>query len=223
MKSEFVSMVSHELRTPLTSIMGFAELMISREFPTERRHRYLDIILKDSSRLMRLINNLLDLSKLEAGQITFNMEPVKITDIIPGLIESFESQTSGHMLSYNTDGEIPEMMLDRDMFINIMTNLVSNAIKYSPKGGNINILLHRNSEAVLVSVSDEGMGIAGDKIPMVFDKFYRVDSALNRETGGTGLGLATVKYIVEGFGGKIWVESELGKGSRFTFTLPFEA
>ncbi|MCE1248076.1 MAG: ATP-binding protein [Firmicutes bacterium] len=223
MKSEFVSMVSHELRTPLTAIMGFAELMISREFNAERRHRYLEIIMQDSSRLMRLINNLLDLSKLEAGQITFNFEPVNITEMIPGLIESFESQKAGHELTYGIDGEIPEMMLDRDMFLNIMVNLVSNAIKYSPDGGNINILLHRNSEAVVVSVSDQGIGIAQEKIPLVFDKFYRVDSALNRETGGTGLGLATVKYIVEGFGGKIWVESELGKGSRFIFTLPLEA
>jgi signal transduction histidine kinase len=222
MKSEFVSMVSHELRTPLTSIMGFAELMITRDFPIERRKRYLDIIINDSSRLMRLINNLLDLSKLEAGQISFNFEPVKILDIIPNLIESFEGQTVGHELTYNVEGEIPEMMLDRDMFINIMTNLVSNAIKYSPGGGSINIKLHRNSEAVLVSVSDQGIGVAEEKISLIFDKFYRVDSALNRETGGTGLGLATVKYIVEGFGGKIWVESELGKGSKFTFTLPLE-
>lgn len=224
MKSEFVSMVSHELRTPLTSIVGFAELMMMRDFEQERRNRYLDIIIKDSSRLMRLINNLLDLSKLESGQIYFNPEPVKIDQVAFELLESFIGQTkkTNHNIRVMVEGDIPVISIDKDMYINVMNNLVSNAIKYSPGGGNITVRFFRNENKVEISVQDEGIGIPKEKIPLVFDKFYRVDSSLNRSTGGTGLGLATVKYIIEGFGGKIWVESEVEKGSTFTFTIPLE-
>ncbi len=222
MKSEFVSMVSHELRTPLTSIVGFAELMMVRNFEKERRNRYLDIIIKDSSRLMRLIDNLLDLSKLESGQIYFNPEPVKIDREAFELLESFIGQTNKHNIRVMVEGDIPIISIDKDMYINVINNLVSNAIKYAPKGGNITVRFYRNTNNIEISVQDEGIGIPEEKIPMVFDKFYRVDSSLNRETGGTGLGLATVKYIIEGFGGKIWVESEVGKGTTFTFTLPLE-
>jgi len=222
MKTEFVSMVSHELRTPLTSIRGFAELMMMKEFPKERRDHYLNIILKDSSRLMRLIDNLLDLSKLESGQITLNLEPVKIDEFIPEILVSFESQKSPHRIIFRSEGNVPMLMLDRDMFSNVITNLVSNAVKYSPGGGEINITVSVEDAKVKVSVRDQGIGLAPEMQEKVFDKFFRVDSSLTRETSGTGLGLATVKYIVEGFGGKIWVESEIGKGSNFIFTLPLE-
>lgn len=222
MKSEFVSMVSHELRTPLTSIVGFAELMKLRDFERERQNRYLGIIIKDSTRLMRLIDNLLDLSKLESGQIYFNPEPVRVDEIAFELLESFVGQKVKHSIRVSVEGEIPVISLDRDMYINVLNNLVSNAIKYSPDGGVITVRIKRQEDCIEISVSDQGIGIPKDKIPLIFGKFYRVDSSLNRETGGTGLGLATVKYIVEGFGGKIWVESELGKGSVFIFTLPLE-
>ena len=222
MKTEFVSMVSHELRTPLTSIMGFAELIKIRDFPKERQIKYLDIILSDSSRLLRLINNLLDISKLESGGIQFNPEPVDITKLVPEILDSFEGQLVEHKLGMILDNEIPVLSLDRDMFSNVLNNLVGNAVKYSPDGGNINVRLRKNSVSVQVSVEDEGMGIPSEKADRVFDKFFRVDSSLNRATTGTGLGLATVKYIIEAFGGKIWVESELGKGSKFIFNLPLE-
>jgi len=222
MKTEFVSMVSHELRTPLTSIMGFAELILIRDFPKKRRDRYLDIILADSSRLLRLINNLLDVSKLEAGQIQFTLQPVKIDELIPGILESFEGHCSDHIIKMKVEGEIPTLSLDKDMFSNVINNLVGNAVKYSSRGGTILVRLRRNESVVQVAVEDEGIGIAPEKIPLIFDKFFRVDSSLDRSTGGTGLGLATVKYIIMAFGGKIWVESELGKGSKFIFTLPLE-
>lgn len=222
MKSEFVSMVSHELRTPLTSIQGFTELIILRDFNKERRDKYLKIILEDSKRLSRLIENLLDLSKMEAGQITFNREPLKVDGLVPEILASFESQAQKHELVFLVEGEIPILMLDRDMFVNVITNLVSNAIKYSPNGGEIRVLVRLMQKKVRLSVKDHGIGIAPDMKNRIFEKFFRVDSSLTRETGGTGLGLATVKYIVEGFGGKIWVESELGKGSEFFFTLPVE-
>ncbi len=222
MKTEFVSMVSHELRTPLTSIQGFAELMLFKDFPRERQRRYLNIILKDTSRLMRLINNLLDISKLESGKISFHLEPLDIKDVISKALESFEGQSSKHTIRLEVKGEIPIMMLDRDMLINVINNLVSNGIKYSPEGGEILVSIERRKGEVWVSVKDEGIGLAPEMHKKVFDKFFRVDSSLTRETWGTGLGLATVKYIVEGFGGKIWVESELGKGSKFIFTLPLE-
>ena len=222
MKTEFVSMVSHELRTPLTSIMGFAELIKMRDFPKNRRDRYLDIILSDSSRLLRLINNLLDISRLESGRIQFKPEPVQVVDLIPDILASFEGQTKGHKLSMKVENEIPILSLDRDMFSNVINNLVGNAVKYSPDGGNITVVIEKNKKHVRIAVEDEGMGIPSEKAAKVFDKFFRVDSSLNRATCGTGLGLSTVKYIIEAFGGKIWVESELGKGSKFIFNLPLE-
>lgn len=222
MKSEFVSMVSHELRTPLTSVVGFAELMLNREFKPERRKRYLNIMIKDSQRLMRLIDELLDLSKLEAGKFYFKPTPLKIDEIIIQEIESIKGQTQKHNLMLEITGNIPILSLDRDMFTNLVSNLLSNAIKYSPEGGDIKVTLKRNEKEVIVGISDQGIGIEAEKIPRIFDKFYRVDSSLNRKTGGTGLGLATAKYIVEEFGGKIWVESELSKSSIFIFTLPLE-
>jgi len=222
MKSEFVSMVSHELRTPLTSVMGFAELMLNKEFNPERRKRYLGIIIKDSERLMRLIDELLDLSKLEAGKFYFKPTPLKIDEIISQEMESLKGQTQKHNLILEIDGHIPILSLDRDMFTNLISNLLSNAIRYSPDGGEVRVKLQKKRREVMISVSDQGIGIESEKIPKIFEKFYRVDSSLNRKTGGTGLGLATVKYIVEEFGGKIWVESELGKGSTFIFTLPLE-
>jgi PAS domain S-box-containing protein len=222
MKTEFVSMVSHELKTPLTSIQGFAELMKARDFQKDRRDRYMDIILKDSSRLMRLINNILDVSKLESGQVTFKPEPVSLQEFIPDILASFEGQVKNHVITHEIPNDVPILSLDRDMFNNVITNLVSNAVKYSPDGGNITVTAKKNEENVIINIQDEGAGIPPDKLKKVFDKFYRVDSSLTRETWGTGLGLATVKYIVEAFGGKIWVESEQGKGSNFIFTLPLE-
>lgn len=222
MKTEFVSMVSHELRTPLTSIHGFSELMLMRDFDKERRSRYLNIILKDTTRLMRLIDNLLDLAKLESGKITYNLEPLNLDQLIPKILESFEVQVTRHVVNYEVEGEIPVVMLDKDMLTNVINNLVSNAIKYSPGGGEINIRLKRLNDCLRVEVEDSGVGLPPEMKDKIFDKFFRVDSSLTRETGGTGLGLATVKYIVEGFGGKIWVESELGKGSNFIFTIPLE-
>ncbi len=222
MKTEFVSMVSHELRTPLTSIHGFTELIMLRDFSKERRDRYLKIILEDSKRLSRLIENLLDLSRMESGQITFHRQPVNIEGLIPEVVDSFEGQLTKHEVIYLTEGEIPVLMMDRDMFINVLTNLISNAIKYSPDGGEIRVLLRQDGDNIRLSVKDHGIGIAKDMQEKVFEKFFRVDSSLTRETGGTGLGLATVKYIVEGLGGKIWVESEMDRGSEFIVLLPVE-
>ncbi|MFP4498149.1 MAG: ATP-binding protein [Vulcanimicrobiota bacterium] len=222
MKTEFVSMVSHELRTPLTSIEGFTELMLSRDYEKSRRDRYLNIILKDSRRLTRLIDNLLDISKLESGQIEVNLEPVKLEDLIPDILTIFEGQVEKHEIVYNNKSELPIILIDRDLFTNVLTNLVSNAIKYSPEGGEIVVCSESDEQFIIVSVKDQGVGLSAESCVKVFEKFYRVDNSLTRETGGTGLGLATVKYIIEGFGGKIWVESELGKGSNFKFTLPLE-
>lgn len=223
MKSEFVSMVSHELRTPLTSISGFTDLLLLREFPKDRRDHFLEIIQQNTSRLSRLIENLLDLSKLESGQVTFHREPIEITGLIPELLASFENQYPKHQIIFQAEGDVPVLMLDRDMFANVIINLVSNAVKYSPSGGEVKVLAKKEEENVKLTVKDQGMGIAPDMMEKVFEKFFRVDSALTRETSGTGLGLATTKYIVEGFGGKIWVESELGKGSEFIFTLPLDS
>lgn len=222
MKSDFISMVSHELKTPLTTIMGFSNLMLLKNFPRKRQERYLKIIMDDSARLLRLINNLLDISRIESGQLEFKQDKVKLEHLISLLLESLEAQTDRHVFKMEIQGDIPSVMADKDMLINVLNNLLVNAVKYSPGGGDVIVGISRIDGHILISVKDQGLGIPEDQMSIIFDKYYRVRSHIDGDSGGTGLGLATAKYIVEGFGGKIWVESELGKGSIFYFTLPLD-
>lgn len=222
MKSEFLSAVSHELKTPLTTVSGFLELMLNREYDRPRQEQYLSISLAEAQRLQRLIEDLLTLSRLESGQFHLQPGPVRLDRVAAGVLSGFSERYPGFSFKLEVLGEIPEVQGDGDLLAQVLLNLLSNSVKYSPDGGEVRVLVRAENQSVRVSVEDQGIGIPRDKIPFVFDRFFRVDNSLTRSTGGTGLGLANARYIVEGHGGTIWGESPGEKGSRFTFVLPCE-
>ncbi|HPZ09327.1 MAG TPA: ATP-binding protein [Candidatus Eremiobacteraeota bacterium] len=222
MKSDFVSMVTHELRSPLTSIIGFADILLRKYLDKNKRKKYLGIIHEESSRLLDLINNLLNLSRLEAGCYNFKKEELDMSIIIHDAIDMLSAQTEKHNIIFDPKDYICIITGDRDMLYRVIINLLSNAIKYSPHGGDIFINLLDKDKFWEISVIDKGIGIPENVIPCLFEKFYRGDSEIINRIRGIGLGLANVKYILEVHGGSIRVESEIDKGSKFTFYLPKE-
>jgi PAS domain S-box-containing protein len=224
MKNEFVSTVSHELRTPLTSIKGYVDLILDGDAGevNEIQREFLTIVKENSDRLVALINDILDISRIESGRVVLKVEPIGMTEIIAGTVDSFKAvlDQSGRSITTKIPEHLPKVAGDRDRVGQVLMNLVSNAIKYSPEGGDVTITAKRNNDTIVVGVTDHGMGIDADDQKKLFTKFYRVDSALTREIGGTGLGLSICKTIIELLGGKIWVRSKAGEGSTFSFSLP---
>jgi signal transduction histidine kinase/CheY-like chemotaxis protein len=224
MKNEFVSTVSHELRTPLTSIKGYVDLILDGETGdiNEIQREFLGIVKQNSDRLVALINDMLDISRIESGRIHLKIEPIDIADSIAGGIDTFRAIIDQHGMTLNLSvpRDLPAAAGDRDRVGQVLTNLMSNAIKYSPGGGSIEVKARTRGHQVVVSVRDTGIGISREDQTHLFDKFYRVDSSLTREIGGTGLGLSICKTIIELLGGQVWVESTPGKGSTFSFSLP---
>jgi CheY-like chemotaxis protein/two-component sensor histidine kinase len=220
MKDEFVSTVSHELRTPLASLRGFAELMIEREFPEARRREFLEIIRRESTRLAGLINDFLDLQRIEAGRQELRLQARDVLPVLRQSVETFAGFSDHHRLVLEVPASLPRINCDADRTAQVLYNLISNAIKYSPLGGDINVGARCENREALVWVRDCGLGIPENEVDKLFTKFHRVDSSAHREIGGTGLGLALVKQLVELQGGRVWVVTALGKGSTFYFTLP---
>lgn len=224
MKNEFVSTVSHELRTPLTSIKGYVDLILDGETGeiNEIQREFLGIVKQNSDRLVSLINDMLDISRIESGRIHLKIEPLDMGDLVTGVIDTFKAVVSqtGHQLSAELAQPLPLAAGDRDRVGQVLINLVSNAIKYSPAGGAVTVSAKKRDGQLVFSVADEGIGISREDQEHLFDQFYRVDSSLTREIGGTGLGLSICKTIIELLGGQVWVESGLGKGSVFSFSLP---
>ncbi|MDP2183593.1 MAG: response regulator [Actinomycetota bacterium] len=224
MKNEFVSMVSHELRTPLTSIKGYVDLIVDGEAGeiNDIQREFLQIVQENSDRLVELINDLLDISRMESGRVHLKLEPLELPEIVQGVLDTFRTYAdqSNVELSAKVGDDLPRVAGDRDRVGQVMMNLVSNAIKYSPGGGAATIGVGRDGDLVVISVSDSGIGISEEDQAQLFTKFFRVDSTLTREIGGTGLGLSICKTVVELMGGSIWVESVAGEGSTFSFSLP---
>jgi len=225
MKTAFVSTVSHELRTPLTSIKGFISTLLMDEDGTfydfETQREFYKIIDTECDRLTRLISDLLNVSRIEAGRaLDLNPKPVTLPALIEKVAAVQKSYTNKHELVVDIKNELPVIVADEDKVDQILTNLTNNAIKYSPKGGTVTITALADGDIVRMSVTDQGMGIPKEHLPKVFDRFHRVDNRDTRTVGGTGIGLYLVKHLVEAHGGKIWVESEVGKGSSFIFELP---
>ncbi len=221
MKSELITTVSHELRTPMSSLYGFSELLLTRELPEERQKEYFKIINSEAKRLTNLINNFLDIQRIESGIRNYNKELCSIGTIIEEAIKLFRGSSQNHRINYIKSKEnISDIYCDKDRVFQVLSNLILNAIKYSPKGGEIKINLTRKGEYLKVTIEDQGLGIPKEVKDKVFDKFYRVDNDDRREIGGTGLGLSISKEIVEAHGGDIGVESTLGQGSLFYFSLP---
>ncbi|HUH65643.1 MAG TPA: ATP-binding protein [Syntrophales bacterium] len=221
MKTDFLNMVSHELRTPLTPIQAYSELMMMRNLDEEKIRSYASIINKETLRLGALIGDLLDLSRIDAGKgLSLSPEEVDIKELLNTVYNTFKSASLKHNIFLKTPDKADRLTIDRNKIIQVLSNLLSNAVKYSPDGGDIHISMEDRDNRFYISVSDEGLGMPKEALPKIFEKFYRVDSPDIKKISGTGIGLSIVKYIVELHEGAITVESEEGKGSKFTFFLP---
>jgi signal transduction histidine kinase len=218
LKSELIMTISHELRTPLTSLRGFSELMLTRDFSPQERHEFLSIIHKETLRLTTLIDNFLDLQRIEAGRQTYTFTHLALQPLLQDAVNVFTGQ-GAHAFQLDVPDTLPLVRADSNRLRQVLANLLSNAVKFSPHGGDILISARQEGAFVVVSVTDHGIGIAKDEIEKLFTKFYRADNRETRDIGGTGLGLALVKEIIEAHQGRIWVESEQGLGSSVFFTL----
>lgn len=221
-RQEFVANVSHELRTPLSMIKGYAETLLSGAMSDpEVSTRFLQTIERHADRLTALINDLLTVSQLESGRIELTLAPIKLGSIVDSVFQELRARADAHQVSTeNRVGSDLTVVADSNRLRQVFLNLIENAIKYGKKGGHVVVAVARpDAQTVEVSVADDGPGIPPDSLPRIFERFYRVDKARSRDAGGTGLGLAIVKHIVQSHGGKVWVQSELGKGSTFYFTL----
>jgi len=224
MKDEFVSIVSHELRTPLTSIRGSVQLVLDdAKAVTDPEHRtLLQIALNNCERLVRIINDILDVSKIESGNLTLRKKGAHVADLIRQSVDvvSGPARSAGVKLATNVPAGIRPVVVDPDRIVQALVNLLSNAVKFAPKDSTVTVAVTGSEQMVTISVSDQGEGIAPENVNRLFRKFQQVDSSSSRRKGGTGLGLAITKALVEQHGGRIFVDSELGKGTRFSFTLP---
>ena len=222
-RKDFVANVSHELRTPLTSIKGYIEALIdgAKDDP-QKCAEFLGIIQKHSDQLNALLADLLQLSTIESGQYQWQRGIVLIPEMIDKAVHLLQPQArkKGQEISTGLAEGVGTLTGDADKLIQVLINLIDNAIKYTPNGGRIRVEARQREDAVEIAVSDSGIGIPAKEIPRIFERFYRVDRARSREMSGTGLGLSIVKHIIEAHGGKVSVESQVGKGSRFVVTLP---
>jgi PAS domain S-box-containing protein len=221
-KTEFLSIVSHEFRTALTGIQGFSELIRDGGLEPDEVRAYGGYIFNDADRVNRLIGDLLDLDRMESGRMSIRTADVDINEVLSDSIARAGSSPSVEFKS-DLDPRLPIVVGDRDRLVQVVSNLVNNAVKYSPDGGTVTLSSRTEDGFALVSVTDTGVGIPPDEISHVFERFRRVRSGAAQSIPGTGLGLTIVKQIVEMHGGKIWVESAVGHGSAFHFTLPLAA
>ncbi len=225
MRREFVANVSHELRTPITSIRSYAEtLQDSHGMSNETQAEFLSVIVNESDRMTKIVQDLLTLSRFDAGSIEFSFRRFSILKSITDVFNAMqlEAQKRHHRFTMNLKTDLPEITGDPARIEQVLINMVSNAIKYTRDGGTITISAGRKDDAVWVSVRDNGIGIPEEDVPKVFDRFYRVDKARSRESGGTGLGLSIASEIVARHNGKISLSSRLGKGTIITISLPVE-
>jgi len=221
-KTEFLSIVSHEFRTALTGIQGFSELIRDGGLESDEVRAYGGYIFNDADRINRLIGDMLDLDRMESGRMSMRSGDVDINEVLTEAMARAGAATSFEFKA-DFDPRLPIVVGDRDRLIQVVSNLVNNAIKYSPDGGTVTLSTRAEGGYALISVTDTGLGIPADEIGHVFERFRRVRSGAAQSIPGTGLGLTIVKQIVEMHGGKIWVESAVGHGSAFHFTVPLAA
>jgi two-component system phosphate regulon sensor histidine kinase PhoR len=221
-RREFVANVSHELRTPIASIKAMVETLEAGAIEDrDLTYDFLNRMVGESDRLAALVDDLLDLGRLELGRVTLHIEPLDPADLLNRAVERLRPQTERARVSLTTaiPAGLPRVAADRARIEQVVLNLVHNAIKFTPAGGSISVTASPGDAELVVSVQDTGAGIAPEELGRLFERFYKVDRS--RRSEGTGLGLAIAKHIVQAHDGSIWVESEVGKGSRFYFTLPF--
>ncbi len=222
-KNDFISNVSHELRTPLTSIKGYASILLSGKLGTlpEEVHKRLEKINKHSDELVLFVNDLLDLSRIESGKVDLKLAPLNLKTVAEEVADLLAVQFKEKQIEFSCESpeDIPEILADYSQIKRVFINLINNSIKYTPRG-KISIRLNKLNNEIQIDVQDTGCGIPETAIDKLFTEFYRVDSVMNQEIKGTGLGLALVKNIVSAHKGKIWVKSKIGQGTTFSFTLP---
>lgn len=223
-RKDFVANVSHELRTPLSVIKGYVETLVDshREMPIEDRERFLRTIQRHAERLNSLLEDLLTLSRLESTNPGLARETVSLATLVSGIMDDYRSRPAAldRRLSFTAAANVGELLLDPLKITQVFENLLDNALKYTPKGTAIDVAIVLRDKETVVSVRDNGPGIPTEDLPHIFERFYRVDKGRSREKGGTGLGLSIVKHIVQLHGGRVWVESQLGQGTAFFFSLP---
>lgn len=234
-KDEFVSIVSHEIRNPLTSIVGFSELLALGLVAPEKVQDSLQTLHREAQRLHTIVDDLLQLQRIETGRSDYSFGPVELRPVVEQVVSTLSVQaTAAHRLEIDVPANLPAVWADREKLTQVVINLVGNAIKYSPSGGEVRIAATReptlgtnggagSGEVVHLSVSDEGLGVPAEALPRIFERFYRVEHDDRKHIGGTGLGLAIVKKIVEAHGGQVMVNSAYGEGSTFTVVLPVTA
>ncbi len=223
-KSEFLANMSHELRTPLNAIIGFSEVLLEHMFGelNEKQDEYVDDVLSSGRHLLSLINDILDLSKVEAGRMELELAQFDLPLAVENTITLVRERASRHGISLHreVDKRLGDFVGDERMIKQILLNLLSNALKFTTEGGRVEVKAVLLDGSVEISVSDTGIGIAPEDQEAIFEEFRQVGTPYTQKREGTGLGLTLTKKFVEIHGGKIWVESEVGKGSRFIFTLP---
>lgn len=225
-RREFVADVSHELRTPLTSIKGAVETVL--EYPQldeESKKNFLKMAVEECDRMTRIVSELLVLSRLDNNRTAWKVETFEVSDFCHRLydIMSVDAGNHGHVLTCSCDEDIPPVTGDKEKLQQVLINIIANAVKYTPDGGRIDISAKADSDSVVISVKDNGMGIPEEDQPRIFERFYRVEKARTSDTGGTGLGLAIAKEIVDAHGGQIWLESKVGEGTKVYVRLPYNA
>jgi len=225
-RRDFIANVSHEFKTPLTAIQGFAETLLNGALDDRaNRRRFVEIIREHARRLARLTDDLLKLSRIEAGRLELEIRPVPVEALIKGCVETarLKAEAKNIEIHVETQKGAPAVRGDGVQLGEVLQNLLDNAVQYTPAGGRVEVISSPNGHDVVFTVSDTGIGIPEADLERIFERFYRVDAARSREAGGTGLGLSIARHIVEAHGGRIWVESAVGLGSRFHFSIPIAA
>jgi len=224
LKSDFLSTMSHELRTPLNSILGFSDVLHSSGSLSDKQQKWVKNIQTSGERLLQLINDILDLAKVEAGKMQVRVEEFSIHDVCEGLVNMFRplAERKNIALEGRTDRGIPVLRQDANKIQQILWNLLSNAVKFTPEGGRVELRAETDGVHLVLSITDTGVGIAAEDQDAIFEKFRQASTALTREQGGSGLGLSIVRELAKLLGGDVSLKSELGRGSTFTVTLPLQ-
>ena len=222
-RQDFVANVSHELRTPLTTIKGYAETLLEGALKEDQAFQFVQVIKRHTDRLTKIVEDLLMLSRIETKEFLLKMEVISVRDFVDDIVDFVKDPAEKKKISLSRN-EIPSSLAvqaDRNYLEQILINLLDNAIKYTPEGGKVIVsAIEKDSKDIEFSVEDNGIGIPKEDLSRIFERFYRVDKGRSKELGGTGLGLSIVKHLVQAHGGRVWVESQMGKGSVFYFTLP---
>jgi two-component system phosphate regulon sensor histidine kinase PhoR len=222
-RQDFVANVSHELRTPLTTIKGYAETLLEGALKEDQAFQFVQVIKRHTDRLTKIVEDLLMLSRIETKEFQLKMEAIPLRDFIDDVVEFVKEPAEKKKISLSRNEILSSLAVqaDRSYLEQILINLLDNAIKYTPEGGRVTVsAIEKDSKEIQFSVEDNGIGIPKEDLSRIFERFYRVDKGRSKELGGTGLGLSIVKHLVQAHGGRVWVESQIGKGSTFYLTLP---